>query len=109
MADRVAVMYYGRIVELAPRDRLFAQPLHPYTSGLLDAVPIPDPSVRSMISTIDGDPPDPANLPDGCRFRSRCRHAMPKCAALEPPLVAVEPGHDVACWLHDQPAHLALA
>jgi peptide/nickel transport system ATP-binding protein/oligopeptide transport system ATP-binding protein len=100
MADRVAVMYYGRVVELAARHQLFARPLHPYTNGLLDAVPIPDPSVRSMISTIDGDPPDPAALPDGCRFRSRCRKAMPKCATEEPPLSNVEPGHAVACWLH---------
>jgi oligopeptide/dipeptide ABC transporter ATP-binding protein len=100
MADRVAVMYYGRIVELAPRARLFARPLHPYTSGLLDAVPIPDPTISSMTSSIDGDPPDPANLPEGCRFRSRCHQAMPKCASAEPPLAEAEPGHDVACWLH---------
>jgi peptide/nickel transport system ATP-binding protein/oligopeptide transport system ATP-binding protein len=100
MADRVAVMYYGRIVELAPRAELFRRPLHPYTQGLLDAVPVPDPHVRSMAPTLDGDPPDPANLPAGCRFRSRCRQAMPRCAEEEPQLAAAAPGHAVACWLH---------
>jgi peptide/nickel transport system ATP-binding protein/oligopeptide transport system ATP-binding protein len=104
MADRVAVMYYGRIVELASRGALFARPLHPYTQGLLDAVPIPDPTQPSMATTVEGEPPDPANLPDGCRFRSRCRFAMPRCAEQEPPLATAAPGHDVACWLHPRPA-----
>ncbi len=100
MADRVAVMYFGKIVELAPRQALFAAPLHPYTQALLEAVPIPDPSFRQPAPSLDGDPPDPANLPDGCRFRSRCRHAMPRCAVAEPSLSVSEPGHAVACWLH---------
>jgi oligopeptide/dipeptide ABC transporter ATP-binding protein len=100
MADRVAVMYYGKIVELAARDALFSGPLHPYTQGLLDAVPIPDPTLRSMAPTLEGEPPDPADLPDGCRFRSRCRLAMDRCAQEEPPLVPMESGHQVACWLH---------
>ena len=97
MADRVAVMYYGRIVELAPRAALFAGALHPYTQGLLDAVPVPDPGVASMDATLPGDPP---RLPDGCRFRSRCRFAMPVCAEREPALADAAPGHAVACWLH---------
>jgi peptide/nickel transport system ATP-binding protein/oligopeptide transport system ATP-binding protein len=100
MADRVAVMYYGRIVEMAPRKELFARPLHPYTQGLLDAVPVPDPRIRSMAPTLEGDPPDPADLPQGCRFRSRCRQAMPRCAEEEPQLTAAAPAHAVACWLH---------
>jgi peptide/nickel transport system ATP-binding protein/oligopeptide transport system ATP-binding protein len=100
MADRVAVMYYGRIVELAPRNALFANPLHPYTQGLLDAVPVPDPTRRSMAPTLEGDPPDPAALPAGCAFRGRCRFAMPRCAEAAPTLAAAAPGHQVACWLH---------
>jgi peptide/nickel transport system ATP-binding protein/oligopeptide transport system ATP-binding protein len=99
IADRVAVMYYGRIVELAPRDALFGRPLHPYTQGLLDAVPVPDPANRSMAPTLEGEPPDPADLPAGCRFRSRCRFAMPRCAAEEPDLLDAGGGHQVACWL----------
>jgi peptide/nickel transport system ATP-binding protein/oligopeptide transport system ATP-binding protein len=98
MADRVAVMYYGRIVEIASRQELFARPLHPYTQGLLDAVPVPDPHVRSMAPTLDGDPPDPADLPQGCRFRSRCRFAISRCAEEEPQLTHDD--HGVACWLH---------
>ena len=99
MADRVAVMYYGRIVEIAPRAELFARPLHPYTQGLLDAVPVPDPHVRSMAPTLEGDPPDPAELPIGCRFRSRCRYAIQQCAEEEPALMAAGEGHQVACWV----------
>ena len=103
IADRVAVMYYGRIVELAPRDELFSRPLHPYTQGLLDAVPVPDPANRSMAPTLEGEPPDPANLPPGCRFRSRCRFAMPRCAIEEPDLLDAGAGHQIACWLPGEP------
>ena len=99
MADRVAVMYYGKIVEIAGREQLYARPRHPYTRALFDAVPIPDPRVPGMNITVEGDPPNPANLPSGCRFRSRCRFAMPRCAEEEPPLAEAAPTHEVACWL----------
>ena len=99
MADRVAVMYYGKIVEIADRDQLYARPRHPYTRALFDAVPVPDPRVAGMNITVEGDPPDPANLPSGCRFRSRCRFAMDRCAQEEPKLAEAAPAHEVACWL----------
>ena len=99
MADRVAVMYYGKIVEIADRDQLYAHPRHPYTRALFDAVPMPDPTVESMRITVEGDPPNPAELPTGCRFRSRCRFAVARCAAQEPPLEDVASSHQVACWV----------
>jgi peptide/nickel transport system ATP-binding protein/oligopeptide transport system ATP-binding protein len=99
MADRVAVMYYGKIVEIADRDRLYAHPRHPYTRALFDAVPMPDPTVESMRVTVEGDPPNPADLPTGCRFRSRCRFAVERCAVEEPPLDEEAPMHHVACWV----------
>ena len=99
MADRVAVMYYGKIVEIADRDQLYAHPRHPYTRGLFDAVPMPDPTVESMRVTVEGDPPNPADLPTGCRFRSRCRFAVERCAVEEPPLDEVAASHQVACWV----------
>jgi peptide/nickel transport system ATP-binding protein/oligopeptide transport system ATP-binding protein len=99
MADRVAVMYYGKIVEIADRDQLYAHPRHPYTRALFDAVPMPDPTVESMRITVEGDPPNPAELPTGCRFRSRCRFAVARCAAEEPPLEDVASSHQVACWV----------
>jgi peptide/nickel transport system ATP-binding protein/oligopeptide transport system ATP-binding protein len=99
MADRVAVMYYGKIVEIADREKLYARPLHPYTRALFDAVPMPDPRVQRMNIAVEGDPPDPQNLPSGCRFRSRCRFAMDRCAQEEPKLAEAAPAHEVACWL----------
>jgi oligopeptide/dipeptide ABC transporter ATP-binding protein len=98
MADRIAVMYAGRIVEEAPRDELFAAPRHPYTRTLLQAVPTPDPTRRDPRPPPLGEPPDPANLPTGCRFRSRCPIAMPRCAETEPVLAEVGSGHRAACW-----------
>jgi len=99
MADRVAVMYYGKIVEIADREQLYARPRHPYTRALFGAVPMPDPLLAGMQIAVEGDPPDPANLPSGCRFRSRCRFAMDRCAHEEPPLAEAAPAHAVACWL----------
>ncbi|SEC89122.1 peptide/nickel transport system ATP-binding protein/oligopeptide transport system ATP-binding protein [Rhizobiales bacterium GAS191] len=99
MADRVAVMYYGKIVELADRNELFSNPRHPYTRTLLGAVPSPDPTVRNMKVEMSGDPPDPANLPSGCRFRNRCSYAMERCSREEPAMAKVGKRHHAACWL----------
>ena len=102
MSDRIAVMYMGRIVELADRAGLFANPLHPYTRALLSAVPSVDPARRARGGRIllRGDPPDPADPPPGCRFASRCPAAEPRChASPPPPLRPVAPGREVACHL----------
>ncbi|MBP1848097.1 oligopeptide/dipeptide ABC transporter ATP-binding protein [Rhizobium petrolearium] len=98
IADRVAVMYYGRIVEMASTHALFSSPRHPYTRALLAAVPTMDIARRDDPVPRLGDPPDPANLPTGCRFRNRCPLAFARCAEAEPLLVTAEDGHGVACW-----------
>lgn len=94
-ADRVLVMYLGRIVESADRRRLWARPLHPYTRALIDAVP--DPARRRQAAPLAGDLPSPQNLPTGCRFHPRCPRASALCAAHEPALLAASDGHLVAC------------
>ncbi|WGF90485.1 ABC transporter ATP-binding protein [Marinivivus vitaminiproducens] len=98
MSDRVAVMYLGEIVELAPTDPLFERPLHPYTQALLAAVPVQSPRERGAMRAIEGDVPNPAAPPPGCRFHTRCPHARPLCQERRPKLErAPDTGRSVAC------------
>jgi oligopeptide/dipeptide ABC transporter ATP-binding protein len=97
MADRVAVMYLGRIMEVADRRSLFANPRHPYTRALLSAIPHPDPRRRGKVKPLGGDVPSPMNPPSGCRFHTRCPLAQAVCREVEPPDVAIGPGHHSAC------------
>jgi len=101
ISTRVGVMYLGKLVELAPAQEIYANPLHPYTQALLDAIPIPDPDVkRKAPQGLGGEAPNPIAPPTGCRFHTRCPHATERCGSEEPELVEVSPGHFVACFLH---------
>ena len=99
IGHRIAVMYLGRIVELAPKERIFSRPLHPYTEALMAAAPIADPRARRERLVIEGDVPSPMNPPAGCHFHTRCPYAIAKCKTDDPPLLSVAPGHVVACHL----------
>jgi oligopeptide/dipeptide ABC transporter ATP-binding protein len=99
ISHRVAVMYLGRIVELADRRALFASPQHPYTEALLSAVPVPDPGAKRQRVIVKGEVPSPINRPTGCHFHPRCPYAEARCKTETPPMRELGPGHLVACHL----------
>lgn len=97
ISDRVAVMYLGQIIEITTSERLYQNPLHPYTAALLSAVPTADPDDQRERIPLEGDVPDPADAPPGCKFHVRCPYAQDKCKTEEPRLVEIEPGHRASC------------
>jgi peptide/nickel transport system ATP-binding protein len=97
VSDRIAVMYLGKLCEIGPTETVFARPAHPYTGLLLEAIPVPDPTVRPMANVPAGEPPSPLNPPSGCRFRTRCPRADALCASTVPDLRELGDGRFVAC------------
>ena len=102
VSDRIAVMYLGQVVEIADSARLHAEPHHPYTRSLLQAIPLPDPRLKRIgdYALLEGDLPSPANPPSGCRFHTRCTHRMPRCSSEVPQLREVAAGHLASCFLY---------
>lgn len=100
ISHRIAIMYAGKIVELAPRDLIYEEPVHPYTEALLSAVPVPDPPIQRARRRImyTGEPPNPLNPPPGCRFQTRCPLVVKKCLEESPPLMERQNGQFAACW-----------
>jgi len=101
ISHRVAVMYLGRVVEIADKAGLFANPRHPYTQALLASVPLADPKAKRLAPMIDGDVPSPINPPSGCAFHTRCRYVMERCKIERPSLLAIDNKHQVACFLNE--------
>lgn len=101
MSDRIGVMYLGNLVEIADKDSLYSEPLHPYTQALISAIPEPDPRKRKERIVLQGDVPSPANPPTGCPFHTRCPVAKEECSKVKPTLKEVKPGHQVACILYN--------
>lgn len=101
ISDRVAVMYLGKIVEIADKDELYRHPAHPYTQVLLSAIPIPEPGLRTDRKILPGEVPSPIAPPPGCRFHTRCEHAKDECKEEEPPLLEIAARHYCACHLYE--------
>ena len=106
ICHRVAVMYLGKIVEIAKTDELFDNPLHPYTVALMSAIPVPDPKQKRQRIILPGEVPSPINPPSGCRFHTRCPRRIDICSKEEPPLIEVRPGHWLACYNPWPPKHV---
>ena len=102
ISDTVGVMYLGNLVEYGPTDRIFNNPLHPYTQALLSAIPIPDPDAKMNRIVLEGSIPSPANPPSGCKFHTRCSRCMECCKNTAPVMKEMEPDHFVVCHLYDQ-------
>jgi oligopeptide/dipeptide ABC transporter ATP-binding protein len=100
MSDQIAVMYLGKLVELASREELFKHPKHPYTQALMSAIPVSHPRQKKNRIILTGDVPSPLDPPDGCRFHPRCSHVMDHCRVEEPELKQIAPGHQAKCWLY---------
>ena len=102
VSDRIAVMYLGKIVEMASADKVVMEPKHPYTEALLSAVPIPDPTLKKKRMILTGDVPSPVNPPSGCRFHTRCPYKEDRCVAEEPPMREISTGHFAACHFSEK-------
>ena len=107
ISDTVGVMYLGNLVEYAETDKLFSNPLHPYTKALFSAIPVPDPDYKMNRIILEGSIPSPANPPSGCKFHTRCRECMEVCKYCAPDFIEVEPEHYCACHLYDSPERQA--
>ena len=100
ISDKIAIMYLGRIVEMGDKERLFLDPMHPYTKALLSAIPVPDPERKKKTIKLEGEVPSAINIPIGCRFHPRCPYSMDECIKKEPQLVEIQKDHYVACYLY---------